>query len=264
MAKVDVHVHGILSKAYPFDPEHFLKMVAQARRTGLDGFALTEHFHARHFWDVHEDLLRRYPYEGGVYQTDQGIRVISGAELDVREGGHIGILGHIDDLHALDEAFPLHLNQGYYPAWDELEDEARRHNLTLIANHPARPLKYLFKLTLEQLAKFDALELNGKDDGEQEEAVVAMLERLQKPRVGGSDAHVWAQVGVRHTVYPGQVTLESLRSALAAHQTTVATREHRLLIVRLCAMYKRVTKAHRARGVSKEIEEMLAAGLVEA
>lgn len=243
MAKIDVHVHGIISKAYPFDPAHFRKTVAQARRVGLDGFAITEHFHARHFWDVHTDLLQRYPYKDGVYEAEEGIRVLSGAELDVREGGHIGILGHVDNLRALDDAFSLRLSEGYYPAFDELRAEATKHDLTLIANHPARPLKYLFKLSMEQLAQFNAIELNGKDEDGQEEEVLRMAQLLHKPLVGGSDAHVWAQVGVRHTVIPGEVSLVNLRQAIADQQTEVATRQFRLMVTKLCGVYKRVVKA---------------------
>jgi len=67
LKRIDTHSHPKMSKHFKFDPVSVERMVRMARRVGLDGLALTEHFHATDFWAVHEHLERTYPVEGGVF-----------------------------------------------------------------------------------------------------------------------------------------------------------------------------------------------------
>ncbi len=244
MARIDTHVHGLLSKSLSFDHREFRKMVAHARSIGLDGFALTEHFHATAFWSIHEALIRLYPYRDGAYEVGDGFRVLSGAELDIAEGGHIGIIGPLAALRLLDERFRPLLSEGEWPRYRDLYRASEGLGLTIIANHMLRPGKMLTKLTMDELATFSALELNGKDHHTPvEEQILAYARRLDKPLVGGSDAHVWAQIGIRATVLPGEASLERLQHALAHKTTHVETHPNPAPIVRVCAMHKRIVKA---------------------
>lgn len=247
MAKLDVHVHGLLSKSLSFDLGDFHRMVAQARTRGLDGFALTEHFHAPAFWSIHEALGQCYRYQDGAYEMGDGFRVLSGAEMDIAEGGHIGVIGPLDVLREMETRLPPTLAEHRFPTFRELRDAVANLPLTLIANHMLRPGKRLDVLGLEQLATFAAFELNGKDDAVSDElAVRTYAQTLAKPLVGGSDAHVWAQVGVRTTSIPGELSLASFRAALESSQTSVDAAPDRLHLIRICAMYKQIAKARRS------------------
>src|SRR5262245_12199525 len=81
-----------MSKHFTFNPLSVERMVRMAGRVGLDGVALTEHFHAVGFWPVHEHLAHTYPNEGGVFWAD-GLALIPGADINIREGAHVHVLG---------------------------------------------------------------------------------------------------------------------------------------------------------------------------
>ncbi|HWO93329.1 MAG TPA: PHP-associated domain-containing protein [Dehalococcoidia bacterium] len=243
MARIDTHVHGLLSKSFSFSLESFADLVRQGITIGLDGFALTEHFHAPAFWAIHDALRARYPYRNGAYEVGGGFRVLSGAELDVAEGGHIGLIGPLDRLRVLDERFRPMLSGGQFPTYADLRRASEGLDLVIIANHMLRPSKSLERLTPEEFATVSAFELNGKDheDGI-EERIRGYARRYDKPLVGGSDAHVWAQVGVRSTIIPGEASQASLRRALGEKTTDVATRPNAEAIVQLCSVHKQIAK----------------------
>jgi len=46
---IDLHTHAKISKLFTFEMRSIHQMIAQARRVGLDGVALVEHFHASNF-----------------------------------------------------------------------------------------------------------------------------------------------------------------------------------------------------------------------
>src|SRR5437899_11321366 len=97
LKRIDTHSHPKMSKHFKFDPMSVERMVRMARRVGLDGLALTEHFHATDLWAVHEHLERTYPAEGGVFWTD-GLALIPVAEMNVREVPHRNVLGAVPQL----------------------------------------------------------------------------------------------------------------------------------------------------------------------
>lgn len=49
--RVDLHVHAKVSKTIPFQMEAFQRAVRRAMEVGLNGFAITEHFHSTDFWE---------------------------------------------------------------------------------------------------------------------------------------------------------------------------------------------------------------------
>ena len=65
MKRIDTHTHPKISKHLTFNPASVTRMARMARRLGLDGIALTEHFHGVGYWTVYDWLLDRYPSERG-------------------------------------------------------------------------------------------------------------------------------------------------------------------------------------------------------
>ena len=62
-----------------------------------------------------------------------------------------------------------------------------------------RRTKELGKFSPGDLRRLHALEINGKDFGT-EVMLLIQARALGLPVVGGSDAHHWLQLGVRHTL----------------------------------------------------------------
>src|SRR5256885_3522355 len=96
-------------------------MARMARRLGLAGIALTEHFHGVGYWTIYDWLLDRYPSEGGVF-WEEGLALIPGAEVNIRQGAHVIVLGEISELRRLDHAFSVPLSESYEPYFRELLD----------------------------------------------------------------------------------------------------------------------------------------------
>src|SRR5262249_49347632 len=187
-----------MPKHFKFDPRSVQRMVRMAGRVGLDGLALTEHFHATDFWEVHEHLERTYPSEGGVFWAGD-LALIPGAEVNIREGAHVIVLGEVAELRRLDESFPQRLSEHYEPTLREFLDVTDDFEVVRIGAHMFRRAKELGKFAAADLRRLHALEINGKDFGT-EVMLLAQARALNLPIVGGSDAHHWLQTGVRHTL----------------------------------------------------------------
>ncbi len=86
-----------MSKHFAFDSGSVARMVRMARRVGLDGVALTEHFHARGYWDIPTYLEATYPCAGGVFWAG-GVALIPGAEVNIREGAHVIVLAETAEI----------------------------------------------------------------------------------------------------------------------------------------------------------------------
>jgi predicted metal-dependent phosphoesterase TrpH len=239
--RIDTHTHPKISKHYAFRPDTVTRMVRMARRVGLDGLALTEHFHASGFWRVHEHLLETYPVEGGVFRAD-GVTVIPGAEVNIREGAHVIVLGEVDELRRLDAAFPCHLSARYEPTLREFLDVTDHFDIVRIGAHMFRAKKELGKFSPVDLCRLHALEVNGKDFGT-EVMLLVQARALGLPIVAGSDAHHWLQIGVRHTlVYAEEITMRSVAKAVREGLTGFAEGSYTPLRVKTAKSVKRITK----------------------
>ena len=113
MKRIDTHSHPKISKHFAFDPSAIDRMITMAQRVGLDGVCLTEHFHATAYWDIPRHLETSYRCDRGVFWS-RGMALIPGAEVNIREGAHVIVLGEIAELRRLDEAFPQPLSEHYY------------------------------------------------------------------------------------------------------------------------------------------------------
>ncbi len=227
-----------------FSHENFVDTVRHAIRLGLGGYALTEHFHATHYWDAMHELAERYPYENGALRVAPGFNILTGAEIDIAEGGHIVTLGRLDALEWLYDLFGDGFPFRKFPTFDELVTAGRQADVIFIAAHPTREQKYLAKLGNE-LARLDALEVSGKDlcTSPVDRIVGGMAAELDVAVVGSSDAHVWAQIGAQATIVDlDELTLEGLRDTLAKQHTAHRALPHLVHIVEVAKNHKRVLK----------------------
>src|SRR5262245_35769484 len=230
-----------MSKHFAFDTASVARMVRMARRVGLDAVALTEHFHAREFWAVHEHLAHAYPVSGGLFDAGE-VALIPGAELNIREGAHVILLGESDELRRLDRAFPSRLSRGYEPALREFLDVSDGFDLVRIGAHMFRPGKELGKFAAVDLRRLHALEINGKDFGT-ELMLLAQARALNLPIVGGSDAHHWLQTGVRHTLmHIDDISIPSVLKGIKEGLTGFSAAPYTPLRVKTAKSLKTITK----------------------
>ena len=63
-------------------------------------FALTEHFNTHRFLDVYDTLDKEFPYVDDYYDVN-GVKVFPGMEVDIKETGHIFMIGSREDIRGL-------------------------------------------------------------------------------------------------------------------------------------------------------------------
>ncbi|MFH1091759.1 MAG: PHP domain-containing protein [Pseudomonadota bacterium] len=188
---LDLHLHS--HPASPCSSAPVDRLIAEAKRIGLDGLCLTDH---NHVWPPEkvEDLRQKHGFlilRGNEITTGQGDMLVFGLEKDI---------------------------QGIIPLAD-LRAEVLRAGGFMIAAHPFRGFLVFgvgeVGLTPEKamersLWKYvDALEvLNGKVTARENEFARQVAEGLGLPATGGSDAHDVAEVGQYATVFQGSITNE--------------------------------------------------------
>ena len=240
--KIDLHVHSRLSKSFDYDHANLERLIRLARRRGLDAFALTEHIHAVNFWDMHQWLLDNFHYEDGRYHIADDFTVLSGAEVTVGERVDFIVVGPLDQLHSLDQAFRPTLSEWNHAPALEFARAARERDLVLILAHPFRVGKEAAKLDERIFDLVHAVEINGRDHGG-ERPVVALAEKHGLPLSGGSDAHFYLQVGIRAAMFEAEaVEFGALRDAFEAKRTKVHAKPYARSVVELCQEIKRVAK----------------------
>jgi hypothetical protein len=239
--RIDTHSHPNISKHYAFNPQALERMVARGRRVGLDALAVTEHMHARSYRDVYDHLERTYPQIGGLFRAD-GLALIAGGEVNIREGAHVIVLGDVDEIRRLDRAFPEPLTSGYEPPLREFLDVTDDFDLLRIGAHMFRRCKELGKFPAVDLRRLHALEVNGKDYG-LETMLLAQARALNLPIVAGSDAHHWLQIGVRHTLmHTEELTLRAIMKSVKEGLTGFGVAPYTPLRVRAAKSLKNITK----------------------
>jgi hypothetical protein len=239
--RIDTHSHPKISKHFAFDPRSVTRMASMARRVGLDGLCLTEHFHAREYWAIPRHLEESYPCARGVFWADD-LALIPGAEVNIREGAHVIVLGEVAELRRLDEAFPQRLSDHYEPTLREFLDVTDDFDVARIGAHMFRRSKELGKFPAADLRRLHALEINGKDFGT-ETMLLVQARALGLPIVGGSDAHHWLQTGVRHTLLHAEdLALGSVIKTIREGLTGFATSPYTPLRVKTAKSLKNITK----------------------
>src|SRR5215470_5727657 len=219
-------------------------MVRMGKRVGLDGLALTEHFHGKDFWAIYESLVDVYPMERGVFWAD-GLALIPGAEVNIREKAHVIVMAEVAELRHLDRDFPVPLSEGYEPTLREFLDRTEERELVRIGAHMFRPHKELGKFAAADLKRFHALEVNGKDFGT-ELMLLVQARALGLPIVAGSDAHHWLQLGVRHSLlHTDEISVPSVIKTIKEGLTGYGVGPYTPLRVKAAKSLKNITKTLR-------------------
>jgi hypothetical protein len=263
LKRIDTHTHPKISKHFAFDRASIARTVRMARTVGLDAVALTEHFHARGYWDIYNHLVDAYPCERGVFQA-QGVGLIPGAEVNIREKAHVIVLADVAELRRLDEAFPERLSHGYEPTLREFLDVTDDFDIARIGAHMFRRTKELGKFSSVDLRRLHALEINGKDFGT-EIMLLVQARALGLPIVAGSDAHHWLQLGVRHTLmHTDEIAVPTVIKTIKEGLTGFSTSPYTPLRVKAAKSLKTITKMLRkcygAVGLGQPVLAVSAAG----
>jgi hypothetical protein len=239
--RIDTHTHPKISKHFAFDPRAIARMTSRARHAGLDGLALTEHFHAAGFWKIWDHVDGAFHAERGLYWAGE-LAVVPGAEINIRERAHVIVLGEVAELRRLDRAFPEKLSEGYEPPLREFLDVTDDFDLVRIGAHMFRPTKELGKFGAGDLRRLHALEVNGKDFGT-EVMLLVQARALGLPIVAGSDAHHWLQIGVRHTLlHTDELSVPALAKCIREGLTGFAGASYTPLRVKAAKSLKTITK----------------------
>lgn len=245
--RIDLHTHAKLSKATDFSPAYYEEMIGEAAANGLDAIALTEHFNTRNFFEVYEQLDRLYPYNGEYYETGR-VNIFPGMEVDIRENGHILLIGRKEHVLEVRQALEGYTSKDAFIPFDELLDIAERYPLLKIGAHPYRESTPLHHLTREQLSRLDAFDLNAKDmfeyGGDVNRAnVERFAAELGKPVTAGSDTHQCLQYGsVYNELDHPCHTAADLKQAILQGAYTVHIADSLPLQVKASLMLKKVLK----------------------
>ncbi|MEF2966268.1 PHP domain-containing protein [Paenibacillus sp. M1] len=217
--KIDLHTHVKLSKKTVFSHDYFKEMMAEAKGNGLDAIAMTEHFNTWRYEDIYQVLDRHYPYEHGYYLAE-GMKVFPGLEVDIRETGHILVIGAREKVLELRRRLEPYTEKGQFVDFRTLLDWSEDEGFLRIGAHPFRVGTPLHHLPEKLLKRLDAFDLNGKDIYSQgleayREKINAFGEHLGRPVVGGSDTHQFMQYGSVMNELAGEAeTVEDLKTMI--------------------------------------------------
>ncbi|MFD1957164.1 PHP-associated domain-containing protein [Paenibacillus thailandensis] len=225
MMNIDLHTHGKLAKKTDFSLDYFLSMAREALASGLHAVALTEHFNTRRFADMLDCLDGHFDYAGDHYVVE-GLKVFSGMEIDVRETGHILVIGNRELIRSLNAGLEPHKEKGSFVPFGELLDRTDDLPLLRIGAHPLRTGTPLTHHAPELLKRLDGFDLNAKDLYEQGPGMEGRVREfalgLGLPVFAGSDSHQPLQFGSVWNELPESCdTAEQLRYLLTGGQAKI-------------------------------------------
>ncbi|MCM3782243.1 PHP domain-containing protein [Neobacillus mesonae] len=258
---IDLHTHGKLSKKSDFSLAYFKEMMNEARLTGLSSVALTEHFNTKNFKQIYQVLDESYPYNGHYYEAE-GIRVFPGMEVDIRETGHILLIGKREEILTLHTQLESYQLKDHFIPFRELLQLAEDHNVFKIGAHPYRTSTPLHHLNFDLLRRLDALDLNAKDLYKQgvsayQEKIGPFADALGLPIVAGSDSHQCLQFGsVINRMNESVNTVDELRDAIKQGAYQIEISDSLELRVKASVMMKKLLKQLQGEPPSRdEMEE---------
>lgn len=186
MARVDLHTHTRFFHRFRgrptwFDPIGARLLVAAARARGLDAVAVTNH-----------DYFENFDVPTGEVTLVPGIEVSTTA-------GHLLVVGPDPPRWTKPGALT--------PA--EVVETARDRGCAVVLAHPFRNSR-----VADAGVDVDAVEVNGKRSASIDR-LEALAEGIDRPLVGGSDAHYPIEVGRSYTTVEGdRTTPEAIVAAL--------------------------------------------------
>ena len=245
--KIDFHSHGKLAKKLPFSEVYTDWMFQEAKKAGLDAICLTEHFNTLQFDEMYQYVIRRCSRDGDSLKNPDGLRIFTGMETDIAEGGHILCLGAPEQILELNERLAFHKEKENFLPFEALMDLFSKYHLIVGAAHPFREGSNIPKLPKRQLARLDFLDLNGKDvaqDAHRTETLTYdMGKKLNIPVVGGSDTHQGVQYGCISTMFGQDIrTLEQLYQKMSIGAYEIHISENAANKVETAGLLKKALK----------------------
>lgn len=241
MMTIDIHCHCKLSKKIHFSIPSFLKYIRMAKRSGLSSIVLTEHFNTRDFYDIYDKLSANFSYFAGCYNI-YGFKVFCGMEVNVKEGGHIIVVGKLKDVLEIRALFPEMISEQDYPCYDFLMEQANIRNMIKIGAHPCRKDNNLSKLSDQALKQLDFIELNAKNFNQRNE-VYNLSNKLKLPIIAGSDSHNFLQLGsVKNVLLDDCMSFADLYTCLKSNRFVMSVSPHIKLKLASAYVYKKLLK----------------------
>ncbi|WP_211746089.1 PHP domain-containing protein [Paenibacillus sp. Marseille-Q4541] len=254
---IDLHTHGKLSKKSDFSLDYFDEMMREAKLNGVDAVALTEHFNTKNYEAMYEALDEAFPYNGHYYEAN-GVHVFPGIEVDIRETGHILLIGTKEEILTIRAELEPYTSKENFIPFADLLLLAQSYNVLKIGGHPFRDSTPLHHLNKEWLTQLDALDLNAKDLYKQ--GVEANRQKLEPfaaqlglPIVAGSDTHQCLQYGsVVNRLAASVHTVEDLKQAIQNGSYQIEISDALDLKVKASVMLKKVLKQLKGEPPSRE------------
>lgn len=250
---IDFHTHGKLTKKFPLSTEYTDWMVREAYQAGLDAICLTEHFNTLQFDELYGYLIKTCTREGDTLVTKDGLRIFTGMETDIAEGGHILSIGTPEDILELNARLEPYKEEKNYLPFEKLMDLFDEYPVIVGGAHPYREGVHTAELPIEQLKRLHFFDLNGKDlafdRAYYEEATSTLAKKVNIPMVSGSDTHQAAQYGCIYTKFTKTVkTVEELHSEIKKGDYEIVVADKVSFQVRTAGLVKKALKEIHALG----------------
>lgn len=170
----DFHIHT----KYSYDSLiPISRLIKVAERRGLKGIAITDH----ETFKAINDILK----------IKTSLIIIKGEEIKTDEGDIIG----------------LFLNEEIVKRnFLEVIDEIKQQEGVVVLPHPYKNKKNLHAKFVESVDIIEAI--NGRVSNEKNERALKLCTILNKPMIGGSDAHILKDVGRIKTIYSDDLVID--------------------------------------------------------
>ena len=244
--KIDCHTHGKLAKKLPFSSEYTDWLFSEAKLAGLDAICLTEHFNTLGFREVYEYISDNYIRQGDAFIC-KGLRIFPGMEVDIAEGGHILVIGKMEEILELNQRLEPYKEKSTFLSFVQLIEMIKEYAVIVGAGHPYREGGHIPKLEEELLREFDFLDLNGKDmairAGENIKQIEGLSKALGIPVVAGSDTHQSFQYGCIWNDFEKDCDfIEELREEIAKRHFRIEISKQISFKVKTAGILKRALK----------------------
>lgn len=250
---IDFHTHGKLAKKLPFSKIYTNWLLEEAKNGGLDAICVTEHFNTLQFDEMYQYIVDSCKRDGDSLLASNGLRIFTGMETDIAEGGHVLCIGKPEEILELNHKLEPYKEKKYFLPFEKLMNLFSEYAVIVGAGHPYREGGHIPELPMEQLKRFHFLDLNGKDIAikpkETEEKVLALGECLGIPVVSGSDTHQAVQYGCVRTCMEKEVNMvKELYQEMLAGNYKICTSEYAAFQVKAAGLLKKALKEIHAAG----------------
>ena len=250
---IDFHTHGKLAKKLPFSTKYTDWLLKEAKLSGLDALCLTEHFNTLQFDELYGYLISVCEREEDTLITQDGLRIFSGMETDIAEGGHILSIGKPEEILALNIRLEPYKEKGKFLPFEKLMDLFDEYSVIVGAAHPYREGGHIPDIPVEMLKKLCFVDLNGKDvanDMEHfEEKTRKLAQKLRIPMISGSDTHQAVQYGCVKTKFEQDVnTVNELYEEMKKRNYEIQISQNASFQVKVAGILKKSLKEIHALG----------------